>query len=229
MPEVVDDARAPAQLLPIGGRKPTQRKPCQLPGKHHQKQHAQHKTRNGIPHQHEQRGDQIKARACPHRLGNAQRHGHQIADQKGPQAQADGDRQLFLDELPDALVLKEAAAQVKPGKLAHHLHKALSRWLVKAIERLDLVEALLVNALAATVAHAAALRTTAGPRLGLGQVLLHRATGYELDHGKGQQQHAQQGRDHQQQAFEDVGEHACGAPASGVCVAHGIGIRRKYY
>ncbi len=54
-----------------------------------------------------------------------------------------------------------------------------------------------------------AFGTTAArrPGLGFGHVLLHRAAGHELDHHKGQQQHAQQGGKHQQKAFEDVGKH----------------------
>ena len=49
--------------------------------------------------------------------------------------------------------------------------------------------------------------THTGARLGLGHVLLHRAARHELDHHESQQQHAQQGGQHEQDAFEDVGEH----------------------
>ena len=84
--------------------------------------------------------------------------------------------------------------------------EALVRRLVEAVQRLDLLDAFRVHALVAAVAGAAGLDATPAP-LGFGHVLLHRPAGHELDHHEGDQQHAEQGRDHQQQAFEDVGEH----------------------
>jgi hypothetical protein len=83
------------------------------------------------------------------------------------------------------------------------------RGLVEAVQRLDLLQPLGVHALRAPVAQAPALGTAAHARtgLGFGHVLLHRAAGHKLDHHEGQQQHAQQGGQHEQDALEDVGQH----------------------
>src|SRR5439155_15941460 len=129
------------------------------------------------------------------------------ADEKRPEAQADGDRQFFLDELPDLLVLEKAFAEVKARKLDQHFPKAFVGRLVKAVKRLDLFNALGIHALRAAVAQAAAFRTGAAAGLGLGKVLLDRTTRHKLDHAKGNEQHAEQRGNHQQQAFEDVSQH----------------------
>ena len=180
----------------------------QLSAKNHQQGHTEHKAGNGVADQNEQRGDQIKAGTCPHRLGHAQRHRDQVADEKSPQAEADGHRHFFLYQLPHVLVLEEAAPQVEARKLAQHLQKTLVRRLVEAIQLLDLFQALGVHALCAAVAQPAALcARTPCARLGLGQVLLHRSAGNELHHGEGKHQHTQKRGQHEQDAFEDVGEH----------------------
>ncbi|MCY1556444.1 hypothetical protein D9M68_931960 [compost metagenome] len=99
MPEVVHDARAPAQLVPVRRGEPAQWKPLQLPAKDHQQRDTQHEAGDGVADQHQQRGHQIKTGAGTHRLGHTQRHGHEIADEKGPHAETDGHRQLLDDEL----------------------------------------------------------------------------------------------------------------------------------
>ena len=82
------------------------------------------------------------------------------------------------------------------------------RRFVKAVQRLDLLDALGVHPLRAAVAEAAALGpATAGAGLGFGQVLLDRAARHKLHHRKGDDQHAQQGWQHQQQALENVDQH----------------------
>ena len=73
--------------------------------------------------------------------------------------------------------------------------------------RFDLGQPLFINALRAAVAHATAFGSAAWAGLCLGHVLLHVATRHKLDDDKGQQQHAKQRRNHQQQAFENVGKH----------------------
>ena len=77
--------------------------------------------------------------------------------------------------------------------------------LVKAVKRLDLFDALGVHALLSTVARTA--RFDASEALGLGHVLFYRSAGDELDDGKSDQEHTQQGGQHEQKALDDVGEH----------------------
>ena len=80
---------------------------------------------------------------------------------------------------------------------------------VKAIQSLDLLNALGVHALCAPVAKAAAFGATAAgsTRFGFGQVLLNRAARDKLHNGKSDQQHAEQRGDHEQQALKDVDQH----------------------
>ena len=207
MPEIVRHLAHGAEFVEIGRCQPAQRKPLQLPAKDDQQRHAQYKARDGIADENHDCGRQIEARAGPHSLGHAKGHSHQIADEKRPQPQADGDRQFFLDQRPDAFVLKKAGAQIEARELTQHLHKAFYRRLVKAVQRLDLFKPLGVHALAAPVAHGSTFGAVSGTGLGLGQILLHRATGHELDDHKGQQQHAQQRGNHQQNTFENIGKH----------------------
>ena len=209
VPEVVHHLAAPAELLPVGRGQAAQGKPLQLPAKHHQQSHAQNKARNGITDQHQQAGEGVKSRAGANRLGNAQRHGYQVTEKKRPQAQTDGHGQLFLNQAPDVLGVEKALTQIELGKLFEHHPEPLDRWFVKAVEGFDFGNAGGVHALSAAVTASrcrSALPACVAP-LQLRDHLLHRATGHKLDHHKGHQQNPEQGRNHQQQAFENVGQH----------------------
>ena len=97
-------------------------------------------------------------------------------------------------------------------KLLEHHPKTLSGRLVEAVKGFDLFNARGIHALPASVTAACSgsalpARVTA---LQLGHHLLHRAAGHKLDHHKGHQQDPEQGRDHQKQAFENVGQHGSG-------------------
>jgi len=188
-----------------------------LPAENHQQRQPQHKARNGIAGQHDQRAHQIEARTRPHRLGHAQRHAHQVADEKSPQPQADGHRQLLPDELPHILVLEKAAPQIEARKAAEHLHEALRRGFVEPVELADFGQPLFIHPLRAAVAQplrrhrARAALEARAPRPRLRQILLHRPARHELNDRESHQQHAQQRGQHEQNAFEDVGEHGLNA------------------
>ena len=93
-----------------------------------------------------------KRRARAHRLGDAERHRDRVDQQERPQPEADRHRQLLQDQLPDVLVVEEALAEVEARELPEHLDEALVRRLVEAVELLDLLDALRVDALAPAVA-----------------------------------------------------------------------------
>lgn len=145
----------------------------------------------------------------PHRLGDAQGHRDQVADEEGPQAQTDGHRQFLLDQGPDVLGIEKALAQIEARKLAHHHPEALGGRFVKAVEGLDFLDPLGVHTLAATVTGAGSGGALAAhiASLKLGHHLFHRSARHELDDHKGHEQHPKQGRHHEQQAFEDVAQH----------------------
>ena len=207
MPQIVGDARAPTQGVPIGGGQPAQWKPLQLATKNHQQCHAQHKARNRIAHQYQQRCHQVKPRAGTHRFGHTQRHGHQITDEEGPQPEAHRHRQLLPDQCGDIAVLKKAFAQVKLRKLLEHLPEALWCRLVETVQCFSLFNAFGVYTLRAPITQATAFGATARAGLGLRQILLDRTTRHKLDDDKRQKQHPKQGGHHQEQAFQRVQQH----------------------
>jgi len=94
--------------------------------------------------------------------------------------------------------------QVESRKALEHQHIALERRLVETVQRLQLRDLLRVHAVvrAQTEWHRA---------LGaLAQFVLHLLDGaarHELDHDERERQHADERRNHQQQAFEDVAPH----------------------
>ena len=219
MPQVVHHFGTHGERGPVAGGQAAQRKPLQLAAKHHQQSHAQHKTGNRITDQHHQTGQGVKPGTGTNRFGNAQRNRHQVAQEKRPQTQTDGDRQFFFHQLPNILGVEKTLAQIEAGKLPQHLHKTLQRRFVKAIQRFDFGDALGIHALPAPVACAADRCALAArvPALQLRHHLLHRPAGHELNHHKGQQQNAEQGGDHQQQAFNDIAQHLICLPRGWRC------------
>ena len=110
--------------------------------------------------------------------------------------------------------MEKAFAQIKPGELAQHLHKALGGRFVEPIQLLDLFDAGRVHPLSATVASTTLRRpfATAIAALQLRHHLLHGSTRHKLNHRKGHQQHTEQGGDHQQQTFEHIHQHVSAPP-----------------
>ncbi len=97
-----------------------------------------------------------------------------------------------------------ALSKIEACETLEHQPVTLERRFVEAVQRLELRDLLRVDAgVRAQPERRALLRALAQ----VVQRLLDRAAGHELDHDEGQRQHAEQRRDHQQQAFEDVAPH----------------------
>ncbi|MNM76642.1 hypothetical protein D3C81_884720 [compost metagenome] len=226
VPQVVHHLAHQRQLLPVVRGQPAQREPLHegAAAEQHQQQHAQHEAGNRIADQHDDAGDHVEAAARPDRLGDAERHRYQVGQEKRPQTQADRHRQLGLDQLPHAAVLEIALPQVELGKALEHQEVALQRRLVEAVQGLDLLDLLRVDAAAAAVFGAAAAGFAgAAPPFQFHHHLLDRAARDELDDDKGQRDDADQRRDHQQDAFEQVGKHR---PVLVSCVRACAGVRK---
>src|SRR5439155_15998394 len=152
----------------------------------------------------------IERRAGAHRLADAERNRDEIGEEKGPHAEADRHRQLFLDELPYVLVLKEAPAKIKARELANHLDKARRSRLVEAVEFLDFLYLRRVHALTPAIragpgsARSERAFGAALAALQLVDHLLDRSAGHELDDDEGDEKDPEQRRDHQQQPLQDV-------------------------
>ena len=106
-----------------------------------------------------------------------------------------------------SLFWKKLLPRSKRANWPSILPEALQRRLVEAVQRLDLLDLLRIDTLSAAIGADVA---PAGSAPGLGDVLLHRPARHELRHDEGQDQHAEQRGQHQQDAFGDVGGHAAG-------------------
>ncbi len=129
----------------------------------------------------------------------------------------------------DGRVAIIALAEVEGGVVAHQNPEPLEDRLVEAVLRLELVDEFRIEPLRAAIAGGdvadrlrpadadlPASAAEAGGRaliraLKLRDGALDRAAGHELHDGEGDSHDAEDGRDHQQQAADDVGEHGSGA------------------
>ena len=178
--------------------------------------------RPGRPH--------VEARAVAHRLGDAEGNRDQVHQQRRPESQGDGHRQLVHHQLHHRAVAEEAVAEVEAQEVPHHEEEALVGGLVEAELALDLLDELGVDAAGAAVRAdgaasgiprlllrslnlplvAAAAEPFGGRHVGLlelRQELLHRPSRRGVDDHEVQHHDAEQRRNDQQQPAYDVGEH----------------------
>jgi len=222
MPEVVAHLLPPAHLVKVGRGETAQRKPLQpgAAGEQHDQQHGKQEVGDGVANDNDTAAPDVERRAIPNRLANTERNRHQVADQRGPEAEGDRHRQLLDDQVDHPLVAVKALAKIKQQIVAQHLQKALVGRLVEAVEPFDLRDQGRVQPLCATVAAIFATRGDVGldpaadavarvhaNPLEVGDGLLHRAAGGELNQKKVEQQYPQQGGDDQQHTAEDIGGH----------------------
>ena len=148
MPEIVQDPVPPVQLRPIAGDEPAQREPLEVaaPGEQDDQEHGEQEARHRIADRDHGAGPQVEAAPVADRLANAQRDRDQIGDQRRPQAQGDRDRQLLDDQVGDRPALEEALAEIERGEAAQHVEEADIGRLVEAVELLELVDELGLDA-----------------------------------------------------------------------------------
>ena len=194
-----------------------QREPVQeaAAGEQHDQQDGEQEARHGVADQHHGAARHVEAAAVAHRLGDAERDGDAVHQQRGPQAERDRHRHLLQDQLQHGLVAEEAAAEVEAQVAAEHLDEARQRRLVEAEHLADVGDDVRVEAARAAIGAAAADLRCAGAETGgevalaaqFGDHLLDRAAGRELHDREVDGDDAEQRRDHQQQAAEEVGGH----------------------
>ncbi len=119
-------------------------------GEQHDQQQGKQERGQGIADHDQCTAPGIEAAAVAHCLADAQRDGHQVGDQRGPEAQRQGDRQLVEDQVGDLGAAEEAVAEVQPGVLAQHQPQALGGGLVEAVLALDLLDQFRVQATGGT-------------------------------------------------------------------------------
>ena len=175
------------------------------------------------------RGPGVEPRAVLHRLADAERDRDQIGQQRHPDAERHRDRQLLLDQLQHADVAEIALAEIEAGEIPQHQREsapapacrsrtAFPGFLMKSgsspcapryFELTASADGADLGARAEIAAgRARDARGAAG--IGAGELRDHpldRAAGRELHDDEGDEQDAEQRRDHQQNAAGDIGGH----------------------
>ncbi len=153
----------------------------------------------------------------PSRLCDSQGDRRQIHDERAPQPQRDRYRHLFDDQIGHAGVTKEAFPEIQPQVVAEHDPEALGCRLVEAVKAFDLGNQVRVQALPAAIAIAASRdfgSSTGNPAgcafeaLQFSDRLFDRPSGCGLDDDEVDEQDAEQSRDDEQKAPENIREHA---------------------
>ncbi len=230
MPEVVDDARRPGQLVPVRRGQAAQREPVEIAaaGEQDDQQDREQEGRHRVADDDQARGPDVEPRAVAHRLGDAEGNRDQIGQERRPDAERDRNRHPFDHEVGDLAVLEEALAEIEGQVVAQHDEEALVHRLVEAELLLQFRDELRVQPLGAAIASRRPLLLGrglgAGADLGArpaaeacrgldrgalqpGEDLLDRAAGGRLDDQEVEDHDPEQRRDHQQQAADDIGDH----------------------
>jgi hypothetical protein len=178
---------------------------------------------NGVGDDHHAAGPHVEGRTVLHRLADAERNGDQVRYQRDPEAERDGDRHLFQDQIQHRNVTEIAVAKIEAGIVPEHLEEAFEWRLVEAELLFQLLDEFRIQPLRAAIfvafspcieiAARARVSTTAGNRVAAllaGNArnhLLHRSARRELDDKERHGHDAEQRRDHQQDAAEDIVGH----------------------
>ncbi|MNI60367.1 hypothetical protein D3C73_1155790 [compost metagenome] len=155
--------------------------------------------------------------AMVHGLANAQGNGHQVGNQRGPEAEGNGHRHFLQDQVGDRGTPEEALAEIQLRVALEHQPQAFRRRFVEAVLSFDFLDQLRVEAATGTrgaAGHVAgpAADTGATDALQVRDGLFHRAAGRGLDNDEVDQKDNHQRRDDQQQAPQNVSPHQCGPP-----------------
>ncbi len=142
--QVIQRLAPPGQLIEIVRSQPAQRKPLPVgaAGEQHHQQNGDQKAGDRIADDDRGAAPHVEAAAVAHRLFDAQRHRHQISDQRAPQPQGDGHRQAFGDQGADVLVAVVGFAEIEGQIAFDHQPETFRRRLVEAVELFDTLEQL---------------------------------------------------------------------------------------
>ena len=231
VPEIVEDLAVPGQQRPVVGGEAAQREKIEerAAGEQDDEQDREQESRDRVTDDDGARGPHVELRAVLDRLADAERDRDQVGQQRQPDAERYRDRQLLLDELQNGGVAEIALAEIEAGVVPQHQEEALVGRLVEAELLFQALDEFRVEALGAAIfggrrIHGAAARLPARAEvaarrardargragIGAGQLRDHaldRPAGRELHHHERDQHDAEQGRDHEQDAPDDVGGH----------------------
>ncbi len=228
MPEIIKDFGTKRQVTPTFRDNPAQRKPLKIATtrKQNQQQHGEQKRRHRLPNGDNSRCPDIERGAIAHGLADAERNRHEIDDERRPESERNRDGKLLRNQRHHWHIAEKTGAEIEPRILFQHDPEALGRGLVEAILLIELGDEVGINPERTAIGRRAAAGGGHGARrhiaptrypirramaTGRGELhhqLLHRPAGGGLHNGEINQQNAEQRRDHQQHAAEEIGGHA---------------------
>src|SRR5262249_17071531 len=114
-------------------------------------QNREQESRDRVADDDGARRPHVELRAVLDRLTDAERDRDQIGQEREPNAERNGDRQLLLDELEDGGVAEIALAEIEARIVPQHQEKALIGRFVEAELLLQALDEFRVEALSAAV------------------------------------------------------------------------------
>src|SRR4029077_10847550 len=127
MPEVVEDLCGDRQLRPIVGGQPTQRENVEerATGEQDDEQNRKQEARNRVADDDDARSPRVELRAVLDRLADAEGDRVQMGQEREPNGERNGGRQVLACELENGGVAKIALAEIEPRIVPQHQEKAL--------------------------------------------------------------------------------------------------------
>src|SRR5262249_7088363 len=115
-------------------------------GEQNHQHHGEEEARYGNTDDDDTARPDIESAAVAHGLANTERDRDQVSEQRRPRTERNRHRQLLDDQVRHLAISKEAVAEVEGEIVAHHHQKALGRRLVEAVEPLELLEGIGIDA-----------------------------------------------------------------------------------
>ena len=238
MPEIISNLLVPGHLVKTRRGQAPEREQIEIAtaGKQYDQQDGKQESGNGVADHDRGTGPDIEPGAIRDRLTDAQWNGDEVDNQRGPEAEGNGDRHLVQNQFDDASVPEKGIAEIEGGVIAQHSEKAFVRRLVEAVHGLKFFkkfgrQAPGGPAVSGTARHFTADIATTGARQSAAAVAFHLrenlfngATGSGLNNDKIQQHDPHQGGDDQGEAAEYVNAHSGSSPYYSVVIANGISV-----
>src|SRR5690606_2454267 len=239
MPEIGSNPLVPGHLVKIRRRQAPEREQVEITatGEQYDEQNGKQESGNGVADHDRRTGPDIEPGAVRDRLTDTQWNGDEVDNQRGPEAEGNGDRHLVQNQFDDASVPEEGIAEVEGGVIAQHFEKAFVRRLVEAVHGLKFFQKFGRQApggpaVSGTAGYFTANITATGPCQGtaavafhLGDNLFNGPSGRGLNNDKIQQHDPHQGGDDQGEAAEYVNAHSGSSPYYSVVIANGISVQ----
>ena len=190
-----------AQPRVVLAHEPAEREPAELRREIRQQRDGDDVAWYRVAEEHEARGHVVEVAVVPDRLPDAERDADCVGQDQRRDAVEDRHREAPLDRLPDGLVVTRRAAEIEDQHLLEPVDVAHEDRLVEAVVDAQLLELRLRQHAARDAARAQ--RAAAREPL-LVQHPLDRPARHDASDCKNEQRDAQEGRDDQQEAADEI-------------------------